>query len=95
MLFKKVTTVAKVQSSKLKGTLCNISNVNVDVTSLLLRTTIIKCLVIVKMKKKIEYRAQVLLKPLQTGFIIDLLNYVKSANHMYSRNIVPHNFQTC
>ena len=53
----------KGQSSKLIGALCNIPVEHVDVSSLLTRTADSYGLVIVKLKKKLEYKGHLLFEP--------------------------------
>ena len=82
----------KGQFPKLKKALCNIQLEHVDVSSLLSRTADSYGLVIVKLKKKLEYEGHVLFEPVQTRFIVDLLSYLKRVNYLYKDiTIVPEN----
>ena len=82
----------KGQFPKLKEALCNIQLEHVDVSSLLPRTADSYGLVIVKLKKKLEYKGHVLFEPVQTRFIVDLLSYLKRVNYLYKDiTIVPEN----
>ena len=82
----------KGQFPKLKKALCNIQLEHVDVSSLLSRTADSYGLVIVKLKKKLEYKGHVLFEPVQTRFIVDLLSYLKRVNYLYKDiTIVPEN----
>ena len=67
----------KGQSSKLIGALCNIPVEHVDVSSLLTRTADSYGLVIVKLKKKLEYKGHLLVEPAQTRFVVDLSSYLE------------------
>ena len=82
----------KGQFPKLKKALCNIQLEHVDVSSLLSRTADSYGLVIVKLKKKLEYKGHVLFEPVQARFIVDLLSYLKRVNYLYKDiTIVPEN----
>ena len=82
----------KGQFPKLKEALCNIQLEHVDVSSLLPRTAESYGLVIVKLKKKLEYKGHVLFEPVQARFIVDLLSYLKRVNYLYKDiTIVPEN----
>ena len=82
----------KGQFPKLKEALCNIQLEHVDVSSLLPRTAESYGLVIVKLKKKLEYKGHVLFELVQARFIVDLLSYLKRVNYLYKDiTIVPEN----
>ena len=70
-------TCKKVVDTTFKGALSSIRVEHVDVSSLLPRTADSNGLVIVKLKRKLEYRGHVLFEPVRTRFIVDLLSCLK------------------
>ena len=81
-MLKKVTIMPKGHSPKLKGASCNIPVEHVNVSFLLPRTADNNGLVIVKLKKKLEYKGRMLFEPVRTRFIVDLLSYLKRVNYL-------------
>ena len=85
----------KGHSPKLKGALCNIPVEHVNVSFLLPRTADNNGLVIVKLKKKLEYKGRMLFEPVRARFIVDLLSYLKRVNYLCKDiTIVPENLQS-
>ena len=85
----------KGHSPKLKGALCNIPVEHVNVSFLLPRTADNNGLVIVKLKKKLEYKGRMLFEPVRARFIVDLLSYLKRVNYLCKDiAIVPENLQS-
>ena len=85
ILFKKVTFMLKGNSPKMKGSLCNISISEVfDTCKALPRPPDSSGLVIVKLKRKVEYRSHELFKPVRPVFVEKFLNFLKSHNPLYS-----------
>ena len=85
ILFKKVTFMLKGNSPKMKGSLCNISISEVfDTCKALPRPPDSSGLVIVKLKRKVEYRSHELFKPVRPVFVEKFVNFLKSHNPLYS-----------
>ena len=85
----------KGHSPKLKGASCNIPVEHVNVSFLLPRTADNNGLVIVKLKKKLEYKGRMLFEPVRTRFIVDLLSYLKRVNYLCKDiTIVPEKLQS-
>ena len=69
ILFKKVTIIPKGQSSKLKGSTCNITVSEVDRNCVSLpRSADSNGLIIVKLERKTEYRSHVVFEPVRQSF---------------------------
>ena len=85
----------KGHSPKLKGASCNIPVEHVNVSFLLPRTADNNGLVIVKLRKKLEYKGRMLFEPVRTRFIVDLLSYLKRVNYLCKDiTIVPEKLQS-
>ena len=92
LLFKKISIMPKGQFPKLKGAICNVPVENVDISKFLPRRADSNGLVIVKLKRKLEYKGHVYFEPVRPGIIIGVLQYLKINNHLYSDiEIVPSN----
>ena len=84
-LLKKVTIMLKGNSAKMKGSLCNIPISEVfDTCKPLPRPADSSGLVIVKLKRKVEYRNHVLFEPSRPVFAEKFLNFLKSDKPLYS-----------
>ena len=84
ILFKKVTIMPKGNSPKLKGTICNIPIEMVDVNcNSLPRPADSNGLIIVKLKRKVEYRGHVLFEPVRPEFVKQFLYFLKKHNKLY------------
>uniref|UniRef100_A0A7M5WQX0 DUF6570 domain-containing protein n=1 Tax=Clytia hemisphaerica TaxID=252671 RepID=A0A7M5WQX0_9CNID len=69
ILFKKIAIMPKGQFPKLKGSICNVP-INVEnVANTLPRSTSDNGLLIVKLKRKLEYRGHVVFEPIRPDFI--------------------------
>ena len=90
ILFKKVVIIPKGKLPKIKGSLCNIPvNKVYDNCQSLPRTADSNGLLIVKIKRKVEYRSHVLFEPVRPTtenikFVERFLKYLKNRNHLYS-----------
>ena len=70
VLFKKVTIISNGQSSKLKGSICNITVSEVDRNCVSLpRSAESNGLIIVKLERKAEYRSHVVFEPVRQSFV--------------------------
>ena len=87
ILFKKVTVMPKVQSPKVKGSICNIPISEIDNNcNSLPRPADSNGIIIVELKRKAAYRGHVLFDPVRPRLIESLLQYLKKHNHLH-RNI--------
>ena len=90
ILFKKVVIIPKGELPKIKGSSCNIPvNKVYDNCQSLPRTADSNGLLIVKIKRKAEYRSYVLSEPVRPtteniDFDEQFLKYLKNRNHLYS-----------
>ena len=73
----------KGQSPKLKGALCNVPVDVVDVCKTLPRPADSNGIVIVKLKRKLEYRGHVYFEFLRSNFIMRSMQYLKLNNSLY------------
>ncbi|XP_066915086.1 uncharacterized protein [Clytia hemisphaerica] len=73
----------KGQFPKLKGSICNVPIDVEDVANTLPRKTSDNGLVIVKLKRKLEYRGHVIFESIRPDFIQHILSYLKVNNPLY------------
>ena len=83
VLFKKISIMPKGQYPKLKGALCNVPIDVVDVCKTLPRLPDNNGIVIVKLKRKLEYRGHVYFESVRPNFIMRLQQYLKLNNSPY------------
>ena len=83
ILFKKVTIMPKGQAPKMKGAICNVPVDTIDTTTSLPRIANNNGIVLVKLKRKLEYNGHVYFESVRPQFINDLLHYLKINNHLY------------
>ena len=69
--------------SKLKGALCYVPIGAVDVCKTLTRPADSNGIVIVRLKRKLQYRGHVCFKSVRPNFIMRLLQYLKFNNSLY------------
>ena len=86
IIFKKVTVKPKAgKSLKMKGTICNIPVIEVDVNcNTLPRPTDSNGLLIVKLKRKLEYESHVIFEAVRPALIAQFLEFLNLYNHLYS-----------
>ena len=75
--FKKVTIMPKGQSRKFKGAICKVLIDVVSTCNSFPRSADCNGLVIVKLKRKLEYRGHVYIEPLRSRFIFRILQLKK------------------
>lgn len=80
---KKITIMSRGQSPKLKGALCNVPVDHVDVSDILPRQADSNGIVVIKLKRKLEYRGHVYFEIVRPDFVLRLLQYLRSNNHLY------------
>jgi len=83
IVFKKVTIMPKGQAPKLKGALCNIPIDINDVSNVLPRNPDSNGIILVKLKRKLEYRGHVYFEGVRPEFVARLLEYLRLNNHLY------------
>ena len=81
LLLRKISIMPKSQSAKLKGTLCNVPIDAVDVCKTLPRPADSNRIVIVKLKRKLQYRCYVYFESVRPNVIMRLLQYLKLNTH--------------
>ena len=85
ILFKKVAIMPKSKLPKIKGSLCNIPvNEVCDNYKSFPRPADSNGLLIVKLKRKAEYRSHVLFELVRPLFVESFLKFLKHHNHLYS-----------
>ena len=97
LLFKKIHIMPKGQSPKIKGAICNVPVDTVDISGTLPRQADSNGLIIVKLKRKLEYRGHVYFESVRPNIINRLLQYLKLNNQLYADieidiSHVPSNF---
>ena len=96
LLFKKITIMPKGQFPNVKGAICNVPIDNVDVSNLLPRQADSTGLMIIKLKRKLDYKGHVYFEPIRPRIVMGLLEYLKLHNHLYKDvTIVPDNISQC
>ena len=88
LLFKKITIMPCGQIEKLSGTICNIPIDTTNVKNMLPRPADSNGLVIIKLKRKLEYHGHVLFEPVRPVFLKSILNYLKINNHLYQDVVI-------
>ena len=83
LLLKKINIISKGQSPKLKGALCNIPIDVVDVSNTLPHPADSNGIIIVKLKRKLQYIRHVYNKSVRPNFILRFLQYLKLNNPLY------------
>lgn len=95
LLFKKVATVLKGESTKIKRSVCKMPVEIMDVSTLLSRQVNSNGLVIVKLNRKLEYQSHVYFEPVHPDIVLRLLQFLKCNNDLYKDiTIVPSNIPT-
>ena len=77
LMFKKISIMSKVQSPKLKGTLCNIPIDVVDACKILPCLVDSNDIIIVKLKRKLQYRGHIYFESARPNFILRFLQYLE------------------
>ena len=84
ILFKKITIISKRQTQKIKGTICKIPVQEIETNcSIFPYPPNINGIVIVKLKRKLEYKGHVLFEAVRPEMVSKLLTYLKSINPLY------------
>ena len=85
ILFKKVTVMPKGKSLKIKGSICNIPVSEVDVNcNMFPRPADSNGLIIVKLKRKLEYKVHAVFEAVRPDVVIHFLEFLRSHNDLYS-----------
>ena len=88
LLFKKITIMPRGQMEKISGTICNIPINTTNATNMLPQPADSNGLVIVKLKRKLEYHDHVLFEPVRPVFLKSFLNYLRTNNHLYQDVVI-------
>ena len=83
LLFKKINIMLKGQSTKLRGSLCNIPIDLVHVCNTLPSPAGSNGIIIVKLKRNLQYRGHVYFESVRPNFILKFAQYLKLNNPMY------------
>ena len=82
ILFKKVTVMPKGKSLKMKGSICNIPVSEVDVNcNMLPRPADSNGLIIVKLKRKLEYKGHVIFEAVRADVVLQFLEFLRCHKH--------------
>ena len=81
------------QMEKITGAICNVPVDNIDFTNLLPKTAGSNGLVIVKLKRKVEYRGHVLFEAVRPDLLRRVLSYLKKKNYFYKDIIVRNDLE--
>ena len=85
ILFKKVTVIPKGKSLKIKGSICNIPVSEIDVNcNMLSRPADSNGRIIVKLKRKLEYKGHAVFEAVRPDVVIQFLEIVRGHNDLYS-----------
>ena len=76
------------QMEKISATISNIPIYTINVTNMLPRPSDRNGLVIIKLKRKLEYRGHILFETVRPVFLKSILNYLKTNNHLYQDEVV-------
>ena len=88
LLFKKITIMPRGEMENISDTICNIPIDTTNVTNMLPRAADSNGLVIIKLKRKLEYHGHVLFEPVRPVFLKSILNYLKTNNHLYQDVVI-------
>ena len=88
ILFKKIAIMPKGQSPKLKGAICNVPIETEAVCNVLPRGANCNGIVMVKLKRKLVYRGHVVFEAVRPDVVINVLEYLRIANHLYQDIII-------
>ena len=88
ILFKKITIMPKGQQPKIRGAVCNIPIQADAVSNVLPRSVDNDGVVLVKLKRKIEFKGHVYFESVRPRFVEIALNYLKEHNHFYSNVLI-------
>ena len=88
LLFEKITIMPRGQMEKISGTICKISVSTTNVTNMLLQPADSNELVIIKLKRKLEYQGRVLFEPVRPVFLKSIFNYLRTNNHLYQDAVI-------
>ena len=86
IIFKKVIVKSKAgKSMKMKGSICNIPVIEADVNcNTLPRPADSNGLLIVKLKRKLEYKCNVIFEAVRPALFVQFFEFLKLHNHLYS-----------
>ena len=88
ILFKKITVMPKGQQPKIRGAVCNIPVQADAISNVLPRPAEDDGVVLVKLKRKIEFKGHVYFESVRPSFVEIALNYLKEHNPFYSNILI-------
>lgn len=88
ILFKKITIMPKGQQPKIRCAVCNIPIQADAVSNVLPRPSDNDGVILVKLKRKIEFKGHVYFESVCPRFVEIALNYLKEHNHFYSNVLI-------
>ena len=88
ILFKKITVMPKGQQPKIRGAVCNIPVQADAISNVLPRPSENDGVVLVKLKRKIEFKGHVYFESVRPSFVELALNYLKEHNPFYSNVLI-------
>ena len=84
LLFKKVLTMPRGEFRKIHGTICNLPLDSPDVVTKLPRGNDSNSIVILKLKRKLEYKGSVYYESVRPSILLEFLTFLKENNPLYS-----------
>ena len=96
ILFKKINVISKGRFPKLKGSICNISIDSNNIANVLPQGADSNGLLVVKLKRKLNYCGHVYFEVVHSKIIYQALMYLKQSNSLYhdiglALNNIPRN----
>ena len=88
LLFKKIVVMGKGQYPKIKGAICNIPVNVTDAVDVLPRSSHSSGILLVKLKKKIEFKGHVYFEPVSPEKVRSALLYLKVNNPLYKDVVI-------
>ena len=84
LLFKKILTMPRGEFRKIRGTICNLPLDSPDVVTELPRGNDSNSIVILKLKRKLEYKGIVYYESVRPSILLEFLTFLKDNNPLYS-----------
>ena len=84
IVFEKIIVMPKGQQRKVKGAICNVSIECDEICKVLPRPPERSGIIMLKLKRKLEFRGHVYFQTVRPQFILDALNWLKLNNPLYN-----------
>ena len=88
ILFKRVLTMPRGEFKKLKGKICNVPLDTKDIVDVLPRGSDSNSVLLLKLKRKLEYKNSVFYEAIRPDIVIDFLQYLKQENDLYNDVVI-------